>query len=116
VAEELTRRDAFAAHLEVELGIDRKRLASPWRAAFASAVSFTTGALLPLIAVLAPPSAWRIPVTFVAVLAVPALTGDISARLGRASRRTAIARLVVGGGLALLVTYGIGRLVGAVVA
>lgn len=115
VAEELTRHDAFAVHLEVELGIDPKRLANPWQAAFASAVSFTTGALLPLIAVLAPPSAWRIPVTFVAVLAALALTGDISARLGRASRRRAITRLVVGGGLALLVTYGIGRLVGAVV-
>ena len=80
-----------------------------------SAVSFTIGALLPLIAILAPPPGWRIPVTFVAVLAALALTGDISARLGRASRRTAITRLVVGGGLALLVTYGIGRLVGAAV-
>ena len=69
VAEELTDHDAFAAHAEVELGIDPAELTNPWQAAASSALSFTIGALLPLIAILVPPTTWRIPVTVVAVLA-----------------------------------------------
>jgi VIT1/CCC1 family predicted Fe2+/Mn2+ transporter len=113
VAKELTDYDAFAAHAEVELGIDPHELTNPWQAALASAVSFTVGALLPVIAIIIPSEGWRVPVTFVAVLAALALTGAISARLGGTSRRAAIARVVIGGGLGMLVTYGIGRLVGA---
>lgn len=33
VARELTQRDAFAAHADVELGIDPDGLTNPWRAA-----------------------------------------------------------------------------------
>jgi vacuolar iron transporter family protein len=101
----------FAAHVEVELGIDPSDLTNPWHAALASAASFTIDSLLPLIAILAPPTAWRVPVTFVAVLAAIAVTGEVSARLGGTSRRAAVARVVIGGGLGMLVTYGIGQLV-----
>ncbi|WP_203924489.1 VIT1/CCC1 transporter family protein [Rugosimonospora africana] len=111
VAEELTRHDAFAAHVEVELGIDPGALTNPWQAATASAAAFTIGALLPLVAVLAPPTSWRVPVTFVAVLVALAVTGEVSARLGGTSRRAAVARVVIGGALGMLVTYGIGHLV-----
>ncbi|WP_264991347.1 VIT1/CCC1 transporter family protein, partial [Mycobacterium kiyosense] len=55
VAEELTAHDAFAAHAEAELKIDPGDLANPWHAAVASAVAFTAGALLPLLAILLPP-------------------------------------------------------------
>lgn len=113
VAEELTRHDAFAAHVEVELGIDPSDLTSPWHAAFASAAAFTVGAVLPLVAILLPPAGWRVPVTFVAVLAALAVTGEFSARLGGTGRRAAIARVVIGGALGMLVTYGVGRLVHA---
>jgi VIT1/CCC1 family predicted Fe2+/Mn2+ transporter len=113
VAEELTRHDAFAAHVEVELGIDPTDLTNPWHAAIASAAAFTTGALLPLVAILAPPVAWRVPVTFVAVLVALAVTGEVSARLGGTSRRAAVARVVIGGALGMLVTYGVGNLVHA---
>lgn len=111
VAEELTAHDAFAAHVDVELGIDPNQLTNPWQAALASAAAFTTGALLPLIAILAPPAGWRVPVTFVAVLVALAVTGEVSARLGGTSRRAAVARVVIGGALGMLVTYGVGHLV-----
>jgi VIT1/CCC1 family predicted Fe2+/Mn2+ transporter len=52
-------------------------------------------------------------VTFTAVLVALALTGEISARLGGTSRRAAVARVVVGGALGMLITYGIGHLIGA---
>ncbi len=112
VAEELTAHDALAAHLEVELHIDQDDLVSPWQAALSSAVAFTVGALLPLLAILLPPPAWRVPVTFVAVLAALAITGWVSAQLGGSSRGRAMVRLVIGGSLALAVTWLIGSLLG----
>jgi VIT1/CCC1 family predicted Fe2+/Mn2+ transporter len=112
VAEELTDHDPFAAHAEVELGIDPEELTNPWHAA----LSFTVGALLPLIAILAPPTTWRIPVTVVAVLLALVITGALSAGLGGAPKGRAVARNVVGGGLALAITYAIGHLVGAAIA
>src|SRR5690349_18075792 len=36
VAEELTANDAFAAHVDVELGIDPNALTNPWQAAISS--------------------------------------------------------------------------------
>lgn len=112
VAEELTEHDALAAHLEVELGIDQDDLVNPWHAAISSAVAFTLGALLPLLAILLPPAEWRVPVTFVAVLIALALTGAVSARIGGSSMLRAAVRLVVGGALALTVTWAIGTLLG----
>jgi VIT1/CCC1 family predicted Fe2+/Mn2+ transporter len=116
VAEELTDHDAFAAHVEVELGIDPTDLTNPWHAALSSALSFTVGALLPLIAILLPAMAFRIPVTVGAVLVALVVTGAASAALGGARKRRAIARNVLGGALALAVTYAVGHLVGAVIA
>lgn len=115
VASELTAHDAFAAHVEAELGIDPDDLTNPWQAAFSSAAAFITGALLPLLAILLPPPSARIPVTVVAVLVALAITGSVSARLGGAPRGRAVLRNIVGGGLALAITYAIGLLVGTVV-
>ena len=115
VAVELTAHDPLAAHLDAELNLDPDELTSPWQAAFASAVSFTVGALLPLLAVLLPPPALRVPVTVVAVLVALALTGFVSARIGGGDARRAILRVVVGGALGLAVTYGVGHLVGVAI-
>lgn len=112
VAEELTAHDALAAHLEVELGIDQHDLVNPWHAALSSAVSFTLGALLPLLAILLPPPEWRVPVTVVTVLVALAITGSVAAALGGAPRFRAATRLVVGGALALTATWLIGTLIG----
>ena len=70
------------------------------------------GALLPLLAIVLPPVAWRVPVTVVAVVLALAGTGLVSARLGEADARRATLRVVVGGLLAMAVTYAIGALVG----
>nr|WP_312030001.1 VIT family protein [Actinomycetospora sp. TBRC 11914] len=115
VARELTDHDAFAAHVEAELGIDPEELSSPWQAAGASALAFTLGGILPMLAILLPPAGWRVPVTFVAVLVALGLAGWISATLGGSSVRKAVLRVVIGGALGLAVTYGIGSLVGTAV-
>ncbi|MCW3492956.1 VIT family protein [Microbacterium sp. SSM24] len=115
VAEELTAHDALSAHLEVELHIDQHDLVNPWHAALSSAVAFTLGALLPLLAILLPPPEWRVPVTFAAVLIALAITGSISAQLGGSSKGRAVLRLVLGGALALGATWLIGTLLGTTV-
>ncbi|MDL9978037.1 VIT1/CCC1 transporter family protein [Microbacterium sp. ASV49] len=112
VAVELTAHDALAAHLETELHIDQNDLVSPWHATFASAIAFTIGGILPLLAILLPPPEWRVPVTFIAVLIALALTGTISAWLGGSSPARAVIRLVIGGALALFATWIIGTLLG----
>jgi vacuolar iron transporter family protein len=115
VAEELTAHDPLAAHAEVELGIDPEELTNPWAAAISSAVSFTIGALLPLIAILLPPPWARIPVTVVVVVIALAITGWAGAWLGGAKPLRPTVRVTVGGALAMAVTFGIGHLVGATV-
>ncbi len=115
VAKELSDHDAFAAHVDAELGIDPQGLTNPWQAALSSAVSFTVGAVLPLLAILLPPAPARIPVTVVAVLVALAITGWISARLGGADPRRAALRVIVGGAAAMAITFGIGHLVGGAV-
>lgn len=112
VAKELTAKDAYAAHIDAELGIDPNNLTNPWHAAYASAASFLAGASLPLIAILLPPEDYRIPITFAAVIISLAITGTVSARIGGANIQTAVFRVVLGGALAMAVTYGVGRLFG----
>ncbi len=116
VAQELSDHDAFAAHIDVELGIDPDELTNPWAAAISSAIAFTIGAILPMLAILLPPPSTRIPITFAAVLIALALTGWLSARLGGANVGRAIQRVVIGGALAMAITFAIGHLVGGVVA
>jgi vacuolar iron transporter family protein len=112
VAEQLTAKDALGAHAETELGIDPDDISSPWNAALASMLSFTLGALLPLLTITLVPDAARIAVTVLAVAAALALTGWSSARFGYGPAGRAVARNVAGGIFAMAVTYAIGALVG----
>jgi len=113
VACQLTERDALRAHAKLELGIDVDDITNPWNAALASMLSFTIGALLPLLTMTLLPQSSRIWATVVAVVLALALTGWTSARLGYARPVRALARNVLGGLLAMGVTYLIGDLVGA---
>ncbi len=113
VAVQLTAHDALGAHAETELGIDPDELTDPWRAALASFLSFTVGALLPLLAMVLPPASFRLYLTVGAVLAALALCGWVSARLGRAPVGRAVLRNVTGGAVAMGVTYLAGTLLGA---
>jgi vacuolar iron transporter family protein len=115
VALQLTQRNALKAHAVLELGIDPDDITNPWSAAGASMVSFTIGALLPLLTILLP-DPWRIWVTVGAVVCALALTGWTSARLGFAHPARAAVRNVAGGALAMAVTYLIGSLLGTAVA
>ena len=112
VAAQLTRHDALAAHADIEFGINPDELTNPWHAAWASMISFTLGALLPLMCVLLVPAGARIAVTVLAVILALCITGLVSARLTLSPRGRAVGRNVLGGVLAMGVTYLIGSLVG----
>ena len=112
VAVQLTETDALRAHLDIELGIDPDELTNPWHAAWASMISFTLGAILPLVTILVFSPGLRAIVTVVAVGLALAGTGFASARFGDAPPRPAVLRNVVGGMLAMGITYLIGTLAG----
>jgi VIT1/CCC1 family predicted Fe2+/Mn2+ transporter len=112
VAAQLTAHDALGAHADIEFGIDPDELTNPWHAAFASMISFTLGSLLPLLCVVLVPASARILVTVVAVVIALTITGFVSARLSISPRVRAMLRNVIGGLLAMGVTYLIGSLVG----
>jgi VIT1/CCC1 family predicted Fe2+/Mn2+ transporter len=112
VAEQLSAHDRLGAHLRDELGIVRTTMARPIEAAVASALSFAVSGLVPILALLVAPAAWRIPIVAGVSLASLALLGAVGGRLGGASQGRAAARVLVGGGLAMAVTAGVGRLLG----
>jgi VIT1/CCC1 family predicted Fe2+/Mn2+ transporter len=114
VAEALTERDALAAHARDELGLDETRLARPFQAAWASAASFSVGAIVPLLAVALAPSSARKIVAVAITLAALWVLGFLGAWLGGAPPKPATIRVVVWGAVAMAVTYGIGALVGGV--
>ncbi len=113
VAKELTKQDAFAAHADAELKIDPEDLTYPWQAAFASAISFLLGAVIPLLAITLSSQKYRISVTFLSVITSLSATGIISAKVGDANKFKATFRVVMGGSIAMAITFAIGRLVGA---
>jgi VIT1/CCC1 family predicted Fe2+/Mn2+ transporter len=114
VALALSSRGALQAHLRDELGLDERRLARPFQAAWASALSFSAGAALPLLAVAVTPARARVAATVVVTLVALGLLGDLGARLGGAPRRHATVRVLAWGAVAMAITAGIGALVGTV--
>lgn len=115
VAGQLTAHDAFGAHVRDELGITDVAVARPVQAAWSSAVSFTLGALLPLLAALAAPSGSRAVVVAGAALACLAALGALGARLGGAPTAPAALRICALGAVAMGVTAAIGAAIGSIV-
>lgn len=89
--------------------------ANPWHAALASLLSFLCGGVLPFLTIVLVPRPWRIPITFVSVLVALAATGWAGARFGGAPPARAALRVVIGGALALAVTFAVGALLGTTV-
>jgi VIT1/CCC1 family predicted Fe2+/Mn2+ transporter len=112
VADQLMARDPLIAHARYELGIEPGQLTNPWHAAWASTGAFVLGALIPLVAILASPRPVAVPVTMASVVLALAITGSVSAHLGRAPRTRATLRTVIGGMAAMAITYGIGLFLG----
>jgi vacuolar iron transporter family protein len=112
VATEMTAHDALAAHARDELGITEQNRARPSLAAGASALSFATGAALPLALVALLPDTHRSMVTFGASLLMLVMLGAVGAKLGGASMLRAALRVGFWGVVAMGLTALIGRVAG----
>jgi VIT1/CCC1 family predicted Fe2+/Mn2+ transporter len=111
VADALTASDALGAHARDELGLAAIQ-ARPVQAAVYSALSFTAGALLPILACVLIPSGARTLAVVVSALAALVTLGIAGARAGGAPMLRAAVRVGMGGGLAMAVTATVGHLVG----
>jgi VIT1/CCC1 family predicted Fe2+/Mn2+ transporter len=112
VAEQLSAHDRLGSHMRDELGIDQRTLARPMQAAWISATSFALFALVPVVALLMAPAAWRIPAIAVLSLVSLAALGALGGHLGGAALGRASLRVTIGGTLAMAVTAAIGRILG----
>ncbi|HXV82077.1 MAG TPA: VIT family protein [Candidatus Binatia bacterium] len=112
VAQQLSARDRIGAHMRDELGLDAEFLARPIQAAWISAASFASFAVVPIAALLVAPASLRIPSIAVVSLISLAALGAFGGHLGGAPLGRAALRVTLGGGLAMAVTAAIGRLLG----
>ena len=116
VAVELTERDALAIHLAEELGITEHSNARPIEAAVSSAAAFSVGSAIPLLAMWLASESLRYASTISIVVVGLALLGFSGARYGGAKPQRPIARVIIGGLIAMAITMAIGNLFGAAVA
>ncbi|KAL6645163.1 hypothetical protein ACP70R_002448 [Stipagrostis hirtigluma subsp. patula] len=108
-----SQRDVEIAQLERQAkrgGEEEKALPSPVKAAAASALAFSVGALVPLAAAFIGNYRLRIGVVVAVATATLAAFGCMGAVLGRAPVARSCARLVLGGWVAMSVTFGLMRL------
>ncbi len=112
VAKELTEKDALAAHVRDELGINDTSKANPIQAAFASGAAFTVGGMLPLLVALFTPldhieySLYGFAIAFLIIL------GSVSAKTGGSSIMKAVLRITFWGTVAMGLTAVVGWLFG----
>jgi VIT1/CCC1 family predicted Fe2+/Mn2+ transporter len=115
VADQLMTHNALEAHARDELGIHDAMTARPLQASLTSAASFSAGAGLPLLVVAIAPRGYTIASVILASLLYLGILGAISAYAGGAQLLRPTLRVTFWGALAMLVTAGIGRLIGVAV-
>jgi VIT1/CCC1 family predicted Fe2+/Mn2+ transporter len=115
VASELMAKDALGAHARDELGLSAATAARPLQAAFASAVTFALGALLPVLVAVMVPEAFVSRVVIGTALVLLAVLGALAARIGGASLLRGALRVAFWGALAMSISALVGRLFGTTV-
>lgn len=112
VAVQLMEHDALGAHARDELGLTDFHSARPIQAAFASALTFSLGAALPILVTWLGPLESMILYVSGSSLFFLALLGALSAHAGGAKLSVAIVRVVFWGAVAMGATAGIGAAIG----
>ncbi|KTD70033.1 integral membrane protein [Legionella steelei] len=112
VVKQLMAKDALGTHARDELGITEISSARPLQAAMFSACSFTLGSLLPLLIIFIVPRTYLILAISVMAVLFLALLGAVAAKVGGARIILGALRVVVWGTLAMMVSAGIGSLLG----
>lgn len=112
VARELSAHDALTAHVRDELGLSEHLAARPLQAAFASGVTFSAAAAIPLLAAWLAPAGAIIEVVLLVSIITLAILGALGAQAGGAPLLRATLRVVGWGIFAMAVTAAIGWLFG----
>lgn len=112
VAIEMTRRDALEAHAREELGINMMTKPKPMQAAIASAASFISGALLPLLVAIFAPLHSMLAFQYIFAIIFLALSGATAAHMGGSSVHKAIFRICFWGTVAMIITALVGFIFG----
>lgn len=112
VAKQLTEHDALGAHARDELGINEITQAKPMQAALASAGSFITGGLLPMLVSLFAPLNFMVIYQYGFSIVFLALSAIIAAKAGGSGIGKAIVRICFWGTAAMLMTAAVGYLFG----
>ena len=110
VAEQLEAHGSLAAHARDELGISNNFTARPVQAALASAVTFSAGAVMPILVVLISPEPRLVPIVFCATLVFLAGLGALGALAGGAPMARAALRVTFWGAIAMGLTSAVGAL------
>lgn len=112
VATELTKHNALDAHARDELGISVDHRARPVQAAVTSALSFASGAVLPLAIAMLSPLSHLVLIVLIGSVICLGILGAVSAYTGGAPVMRAVVRVVILGAAAIALTAGIGSLFG----
>lgn len=109
----VAHEDPLRVHAREELQLTPTTSRGRCRPRWCRRSSFAVGAALPLAVFLLVPAVVRVLATLGGALVALALLGGWSARLGRAPVGRALGRVVLGGALAMGLTYGLGAAFGA---
>jgi len=112
VATAMHEKDALQAHLRDELGQFEHTKARPIQAAVASAIAFTSGGVIPLIGALVVSASNQVTAILVFTAFGLLATGVISARIASSPIPKTVLRIFAGGALGVIITAGIGGLLG----
>jgi len=112
VAAQLMAHDALGSHARDELGLSSDTRARPLQAALASAASFATGAILPLLVAAWAPDRYLMVSIVGASLLCLLILGGLSAKVGGADMRRGALRVTFWSALAMAVTTLVGAVAG----
>jgi vacuolar iron transporter family protein len=112
VAAQLMAHDALGSHARDELGLSAGARARPLQAAIASAGSFATGAVLPLLVAAWAPQRFLMASIVIVSLVCLLFLGGWSAKVGGADVRTGALRVAFWSALAMAITTLVGSIAG----
>lgn len=115
LADQLMAHDALGAHSRDELGISEVTTARPLQAGLTSALTFSAGAAVPLLSVVASPAVGITYVVAATTLLCLLGLGYLGARIGGAPVGRSVVRVTTWGIISLAATALIGLLLGTVV-
>jgi len=112
VAVQLTAHDALGAHAKDELGINEITQAKPMQAALASAASFITGGMLPMLVSIFAPIKLMVVDQYGFSIVFLAISAVVAAKAGGSNVGKAVVRICFWGTAAMAMTALIGYLFG----